>query len=73
MYLHNDKVAIVPFLRPTGNKATFGEAPLRLEVPYQRVEVNSIQGGGENVVEQGGDGIGAIALIPILTVTDHDP
>ena len=74
MYLHDYKSAIIPFLLPTGNKATFLKAPLRPEVPVKRVEVDSIQGcGRENMVEHGSDGIGAIALVPIVTVADHDP
>ena len=73
-YLHDDKIAVIPFRRPTGNKATFLKAPLRPEVPVKGVEVDSIQGGGgENMAEQGGDGIGSIALIPTVTIADHDP
>jgi hypothetical protein len=64
----------MPFLLPPGNKATFLKAPLRPEVPVKSVEVDSLQGcGSENMVEHSDDGIGAIALIPIVTVADHDP
>jgi len=74
VYLHNCKGATVSFRLPTGDKATFFEATLRSEVPVKGVKVDFVQGcGTENMVEQGGDGISAVALILIVTVTDHDP
>ncbi len=56
-----------------GGEAAFGEAALRPLVPVQRLEVEPLQvRGGEDVADQGVDDVGAVALVPIVTVAEHD-
>ena len=55
------------------SEATLGEALLRPQVPVQCLEVKSIQFSRlENMVDYDIDGIGAVAFIPVVPVTNHD-
>ena len=54
-------------------KAAFFEAFLGSSVPIQGLQVNSLEVClVENMIDQGGYGISPIALIPVVTVANHN-
>jgi len=56
------------------DKATLLKASLRPEVPTKGIEIKPFQTYFlKDMAHQGGDGICAISLVPIIAIADHDP
>jgi hypothetical protein len=58
----------------TSNKTTFLEAALCSAIPFQGIQVNPLDlRRAENMIQEGGDHISAMTLIPVVAISDHDP
>ena len=74
IYLHGNKVIVIPPPPITANKATFLKAALCPDIPFQGVQVDTLEPrGAENMIEEGNDHVAAMTLIPVFAVAYHDP